>query len=111
MKFPIIADPQGFIARKLGMLHAESATHTVRAVFVVDDKGIIRTILYYPLNMGRLSDEPTAGVSSIPYLYNIPAANDIANALYPTSSVTASEYHITYLHINITLLYFLVPLT
>ena len=55
--FPIIADPQGNVARKLGMLHAESATHTVRAVFVVDDKGVIRTILYYPLELGRLIDE------------------------------------------------------
>jgi len=55
--FPIIADPQGYVARKLGMLHAESATHTVRAVFIVDDKGTIRTILYYPLNVGRLIDE------------------------------------------------------
>jgi peroxiredoxin (alkyl hydroperoxide reductase subunit C) len=55
--FPIIADPQGNVARKLGMLHAESATHTVRAVFVVDNKGVIRTILYYPLTLGRLIDE------------------------------------------------------
>jgi len=55
--FPIIADPQGNVAKKLGMLHAESATHTVRAVFIVDDKGVIRTILYYPLNVGRLIDE------------------------------------------------------
>jgi len=55
--FPIIADPQGNIARQLGMIHAESETHTVRAVFVVDGKGIIRAILYYPLNMGRLIDE------------------------------------------------------
>lgn len=55
--FPIIADPQGNVARRLGMIHAESETHTVRAVFVVDNRGIIRTILYYPLNMGRLIDE------------------------------------------------------
>ncbi len=55
--FPIIADPQGSIAKKLGMLHAESATHTVRAVFIVDDKGIIRAILYYPQSLGRLVDE------------------------------------------------------
>lgn len=55
--FPIIADPQGAVAKKLGMLHAESATHTVRAVFIVDDRGVIRTILYYPLNLGRLIDE------------------------------------------------------
>jgi len=25
--FPIIADPQGYVARRLGMLHAESVTH------------------------------------------------------------------------------------
>jgi len=55
--FPIIADPQGYVARQLGLLHAESSTHTVRAVFVVDNKGIIRTILYYPLELGRLIDE------------------------------------------------------
>ncbi|MEB3844751.1 MAG: peroxiredoxin [Desulfurococcales archaeon] len=55
--FPIIADPQGVVAKKLGLIHAESSTHTVRAVFVVDDKGIIRTILYYPLELGRLIDE------------------------------------------------------
>ncbi len=55
--FPIIADPQGAVAKKLGLIHAESSTHTVRAVFVVDDKGVIRTILYYPLELGRLIDE------------------------------------------------------
>lgn len=55
--FPIIADPQGNVAKKLGLLHAESATHTVRAVFIVDDKGTIRAILYYPLELGRLIDE------------------------------------------------------
>ncbi|NPA99535.1 MAG: peroxiredoxin [Crenarchaeota archaeon] len=55
--FPIIADPQGNVAKKLGMIHAESSVVTVRAVFIVDDKGIIRTILYYPLNLGRLIDE------------------------------------------------------
>ena len=55
--FPIIADPGGKVASKLGMLHAESETHTVRAVFVVDPNGVIRAILYYPLNVGRLMDE------------------------------------------------------
>ncbi len=55
--FPIIADPQGTVAKKLGLIHAESSTHTVRAVFIVDDKGVIRAILYYPLELGRLIDE------------------------------------------------------
>ncbi|MCK5732444.1 MAG: peroxiredoxin, partial [Tenericutes bacterium] len=32
-------------------------TQAVRAVFVIDPKGIIRTILYYPLSTGRNFDE------------------------------------------------------
>nr|2E2G_A Chain A, Probable peroxiredoxin [Aeropyrum pernix K1]2E2G_B Chain B, Probable peroxiredoxin [Aeropyrum pernix K1]2E2G_C Chain C, Probable peroxiredoxin [Aeropyrum pernix K1]2E2G_D Chain D, Probable peroxiredoxin [Aeropyrum pernix K1]2E2G_E Chain E, Probable peroxiredoxin [Aeropyrum pernix K1]2E2G_F Chain F, Probable peroxiredoxin [Aeropyrum pernix K1]2E2G_G Chain G, Probable peroxiredoxin [Aeropyrum pernix K1]2E2G_H Chain H, Probable peroxiredoxin [Aeropyrum pernix K1]2E2G_I Chain I, Pro len=55
--FPIIADPQGTVARRLGLLHAESATHTVRGVFIVDARGVIRTMLYYPMELGRLVDE------------------------------------------------------
>ncbi|MGC9010487.1 MAG: peroxiredoxin [Sulfolobales archaeon] len=55
--FPIIADPTGRVASKLGMLHAESASHTVRAVFIVDPNGVIRAILYYPLELGRNIDE------------------------------------------------------
>ena len=51
--FPIIADPLGTVSRALGMLHAESGTSTVRTVFIVDDKATIRTILYYPLELGR----------------------------------------------------------
>ncbi|WP_069807353.1 peroxiredoxin [Vulcanisaeta thermophila] len=51
--FPIIADPLGNVSRALGMLHAESSTNTVRTVFIVDDKAVIRTILYYPLELGR----------------------------------------------------------
>ncbi len=34
-----------------------SNTETVRNVFVIDDKGIIRTILIYPLNIGRFIPE------------------------------------------------------
>ncbi|MBD3184819.1 peroxiredoxin [Candidatus Poribacteria bacterium] len=56
--FPIIADNTGSIAAKFGMLHAEaSGSQTVRAVFVIDDEGIIRAIIYYPLNIGRNMDE------------------------------------------------------
>ncbi len=53
VKFPIIADPMGNVAKSLGMIHAESATSTVRAVFIVDDKAVVRAILYYPLEIGR----------------------------------------------------------
>lgn len=44
----------GEIARKYGMIANDiSTTATVRNVYVIDDKGIIRVILVYPMNIGR----------------------------------------------------------
>ncbi len=52
--FPIIADHMAQVAQKYGMIHpAQSNTFTVRAVFVIDDKGILRAMIYYPLTTGR----------------------------------------------------------
>ena len=56
IEFPIIADT-GAVANKLGLIHHNKATNTVRAVFIVDPKGIIRAILYYPQELGRNMDE------------------------------------------------------
>lgn len=56
--FPIIADRNGQIARKYGMISNDiSTTETVRNVFIIDDKQIVRTILVYPLNVGRFIPE------------------------------------------------------
>jgi len=56
--FPLIEDIKMDVANKYGMIQpGQSNTQAVRAVFVVDPKGIIRTILYYPLSMGRNFDE------------------------------------------------------
>lgn len=58
MDFPIIADLDMKVAQKYGMLHpGESTTAAVRAVFFIDPKGVIRLIMYYPLNVGRNMDE------------------------------------------------------
>lgn len=57
IKFPIIADDTGSVAKKLGLIHPGKGTNTVRAVFVVDPKGVVRTILYYPQELGRNMDE------------------------------------------------------
>ena len=52
--FPIISDRNGQIARKYGMISNDvSNTETVRNVFIIDDKGIVRLILVYPMNVGR----------------------------------------------------------
>ena len=56
--FPIIADRNGEIARKYGMISNDvSTTETVRNVYIIDDKGIIRLILIYPMNVGRCIPE------------------------------------------------------
>lgn len=55
--FPIIADELGVTAKRLGMLHPGKGTNTVRAVYIVDDKGIIRLMLFYPQEAGRNVDE------------------------------------------------------
>ncbi len=58
LDFPLIADLDTKVAQLYGLLHpGESQTATVRAVFVIDPKGIIRAIIYYPLNVGRNIDE------------------------------------------------------
>jgi len=54
--FPIIAATDT-IAAKIGMLHPNKGSNTVRAVFVIDPEGVIRTILYYPQEIGRNIDE------------------------------------------------------
>jgi len=56
--YPMIADNNGAVANKYGMLHpGASATATVRAVFVIDPKRVVRALVYYPLNVGRNVDE------------------------------------------------------
>ncbi|NJE26293.1 peroxiredoxin [Thermococcus sp. MV5] len=54
--FPVIADDRGSLAEALGMIPS-GATITARAVFIVDNKGIIRAIVYYPAEVGRDWDE------------------------------------------------------
>jgi len=56
--FPIIADRNGTIARKYGMISNDiSNTETVRNVYIIDSEGIIRLILIYPMNIGRCIPE------------------------------------------------------
>ena len=52
--FPLIEDITMEVARKYGMMMpGESSTKAVRAVFVIDPQGVVRTVLYYPLSLGR----------------------------------------------------------
>ena len=56
--FPVIADLDMKVSNLYGMVHPAAAdTAAVRTVFIIDDKGILRAMLYYPLTNGRNIDE------------------------------------------------------
>jgi len=64
IQFPIVAANDA-IAHKLGLLHPGKGTNTVRAVFIVDPKGKVRLILYYPQEVGRNIDEVVRAVKAL----------------------------------------------
>lgn len=58
VKFPLIEDITMNVAKLYGMIQpGESTTSAVRAVFFIDPQNKIRTIMYYPLSLGRNFDE------------------------------------------------------
>lgn len=66
IQFPVIADLDQKVSRLYGMVHEPSAvTATVRCVFFIDPKRIVRAMIYYPLNVGRNFDEITRVVDAL----------------------------------------------
>lgn len=58
INFPIIADLNMAVAQAYGMIQpGASDTAAVRATFVIDPEGVLRAMLYYPMNAGRSVDE------------------------------------------------------
>jgi thioredoxin-dependent peroxiredoxin len=64
--FPIIADPDKKVATLYDMIHPNSlANATVRSVFIIDPKKVIRTTLTYPASTGRNFDEILRVIDSL----------------------------------------------
>jgi peroxiredoxin (alkyl hydroperoxide reductase subunit C) len=58
IEFPVIDDKERKVSLALGMLRDDDMdTVTARSVVVVDDLGVVRTILEYPKEIGRNLDE------------------------------------------------------
>jgi peroxiredoxin (alkyl hydroperoxide reductase subunit C) len=56
--FPIIADLNMKVANDYGMIQpGASDTAAVRATFIIDPEGVLRAMVYYPMNAGRSVDE------------------------------------------------------
>jgi len=58
INFPIIADLDMKVAQAYGMIQpGASDTAAVRATFIIDPEGVLRAMVYYPMNAGRSVDE------------------------------------------------------
>ena len=66
LNFPLLADADRKVAQLYDMLPAEAAaTATVRSVFVIDPKGVVRLTLTYPASTGRNFDEILRVIDSL----------------------------------------------
>jgi alkyl hydroperoxide reductase subunit AhpC len=66
LNFPLLADADRKVALLYDMIHpAAEATFTVRSVFIIDPKGVVRLILTYPAATGRNFDEILRVIDSL----------------------------------------------
>ena len=64
--FPVIEDISMSIAQTFGMVHTGStSTATVRSVFFIDEKSILRALIHYPMNVGRSISEILRTLSAL----------------------------------------------
>ena len=64
--FPIIEDISMKVAHTYGMVQpGASDTSAVRATFIIDDKGVLRAMAYYPMTNGRSIPEFVRLVSAL----------------------------------------------
>ncbi len=66
VNFPILADADRQVATLYDMIHPNaSATATVRSVFIIDPKKVVRATLTYPASTGRNFDEILRVIDSL----------------------------------------------
>jgi len=85
LPFPIIEDRNGVIARKYGMVSNNVSTYqTVRNVFIIDDKQIVRAILIYPMEVGRFIPEIIRLIDAL-------QTSDKQNAVIPANWMVGNQ--------------------
>lgn len=58
INFPLVDDEHISIAKQYGMIHPETnSTQSVRGVFIIDPNNVIQAVYFYPMNVGRSTDE------------------------------------------------------
>ena len=78
VNFPILADADRNVATLYDMIHPNSlANATVRSVFIIDPKKVIRTTLTYPASTGRNFDEILRVIDSLQLTDNYKVATPV----------------------------------
>ena len=66
IKFPLVDDENIAVSKLYGMIHSETnSTRSVRGVFIIDPNNIIQAIYFYPMNVGRSTDELLRMISAL----------------------------------------------
>ncbi len=54
LDFPFFEDPKGIVSKEYGMLHEPiSTSKDIRGVFILDDENVVRSVNFYPMEVGR----------------------------------------------------------
>jgi peroxiredoxin (alkyl hydroperoxide reductase subunit C) len=100
IKFPIIDDENVAIAKAYGMIHPETnSTRSVRGVFIIDPENIVQAIFFYPMSVGRSTDEllrmvtalETTKASKVLTPVNWKAGNDVLVPYTPGKDLAKTE--------------------
>jgi peroxiredoxin 2/4 len=64
--FPLVDDADLAISKKYGMIHsASNTTRDVRGVYIIDPDNIIQAVYFYPISVGRNTDELVRMVTAL----------------------------------------------
>jgi peroxiredoxin (alkyl hydroperoxide reductase subunit C) len=116
IKFPLVDDQNLQVSKMYGMIHAPTnTTRDVRGIFIIDPENTIQAIYFYPLSVGRSTEELIRTITAlqvvakekvltpadwkagndvlIPYL---PKAGDDKKALANTADIYNVAWFMTY---------------
>ncbi|RPH33319.1 MAG: peroxiredoxin [Bacteroidales bacterium] len=90
IKFPLVDDEKLVISKQYGMIHsATNSTIAVRGVFIIDPKDVIQAIYFYPMSVGRNTDELVRMVTALQLTY-------AENVMTPANWKSGNDFMIPY---------------
>jgi peroxiredoxin 2/4 len=100
IKFPIVDDENISVSKAYGMIHRETnSTKSVRGVFIISPDNLIEAIYFYPMSVGRSTDELLRMVTALKATadskvltpVNWKAGNDVLVPLSLIKNISSSD--------------------